>query len=615
MKKFLFIALLMCTTILCAEENPTITARLEKKYDYVKFVDKDGLEYYEISDHSGWPWKDGIADITGKEIIPCKYDYVAPMGLRDDDYEEYFTDKYFWQVETHDNKHGVMDSNGKIIAACIYDDYPILVGYHSSIGPDYSYGVYFEIGKNAVNLIYENGKVIIPASKGYSDVTLWINHTDGTRIIQVKKDNKYGMLDSNGKELVSPKYKSGFVIADFYDQPTRYIDFSSEQGYGLYDYKNKCIAVSPKYYRARGWNNIFETQEKQNGPIKIFHEGKLLVTAKSIFAYKKEQGNGNIYLKYETYDHHAGLINQVTGNMLPRFDSIMELKEGNVYVMDKGRMHIYSLAALEKGNLESLASISKDEAARGVVSDADTNIPQTKKEEESTFAVIIANEMYETFVVPSANNDGAIFKKYCEQALGIPSSNIIYYEDATINNIHAAVNRINDLAEVYDDGCKVIFYYSGQGVTDENSKVMYLLPSDGTLKAVSSTCYSVDKLYRELGSLPNVEEALFIIDAPFNGMTRENQPMEKARGVAMKSRANSVVGKGIAVEAASEGETAYVYAQQNHGLLTYYLLKAIQQTNGQTPIANLIPEVSKKVKEKAIRDLKATQTVQLKKAN
>lgn len=598
-----------------ATENPTVTARLEKKYKRVKFIEDNGLEYYETIDDSNWNWKYGIVDNNGNEVIPCQYDFIAPKGLMDENYDMYFYERYFWLLQTQDKKHGLADSKGKIIVPCIYEDYPFAIGYQGSKGFDYSKGIFIMVTDDyGVVLMSETGKVIIPSSRRYSDISLWTNEADGTCIMAVKKDGKVGLLDANGKELVPPSYKSGFIISGFYDMPTRYINFSSDQGDGLYDYKKKKIAVSPKYYHAQGWYNIVETREKQNGQLKLYYEGKLLTTAKSTFCLKKEDGNGNYYLKYETSDHHAGLINLETGNMLPQFDSIMEIKEGNVFVEEKGVMHIYSLEALEKGSMESLAHISKDEATKGGVSDVDVNIPRTKKEAESTFAVIIANESYETFVVPYAANDGAVFKKYCQDALGIPGTNIIYYEDATINNIYAAVNRIKNLAEVYDDGCNVIFYYSGQGISDENTKAMYLLPSDGTLKAISSTCYSVEKLYREIGTLPNVNEALFILDASFNGMKRVNQPMENSRGVAIKSKANAVVGKTIAIEAAGAGETAFGNPQQNHGLLTYFLLKAIQQTNGKTPIVDLIPDVAKKVKETALRDMNAPQTVQLKKA-
>ena len=49
--------------------------------------------------------------------------------------------------------------------------------------------------------------------------------------------------------------------------------------------------------------------------------------------------------------------------------------------------------------------------------------------------LVISNEYYKyELPVPFALNDGNIFKLYCEKALGIPSKNIRYAPDATLND-------------------------------------------------------------------------------------------------------------------------------------------------------------------------------------
>jgi hypothetical protein len=80
---------------------------------------------------------------------------------------------------------------------------------------------------------------------------------------------------------------------------------------------------------------------------------------------------------------------------------------------------------------ESKAKIGVKEVAVGV-SDVDINIPENKKVNSKTFAIIIANENY-TLVppVPMAGNDGSVFAQYCEKTLGLPKENILQYPDAT----------------------------------------------------------------------------------------------------------------------------------------------------------------------------------------
>ena len=626
MKRVFFISLvsfLECASVLIAAEKPSVTAHLEQTYSYAKFTENNGLEYYLIAVHPKGQdngWLIGVADVDGKVIIPCKYYKVRPSGLYvSGGYD--FNKFQCWSIQDTHGKYGVANSSGKIIIPCEHDGQVNIHEYHDALRfekIDYSvYGYALTMGSDTRCLYDEKGNLIIPLSRGYKYIYSQVNTLDGTKLYKVKytkdKDGKVGLCDSDGTELLPVIYNDihDWNSSDGY--PTRYIKITTDKGEGLYDYKRKIIAVSPKYekYSINIYLNLF-TLHLEDG-YRIYYDDDLLLTADKVFGNWKD--NKEKYLRY-TKDGKDGLINQLTGKVLAcRFDSIMYISNGNVTVKEGENVRLYSLADLENNKIESMASITKDNVNNAVLSDVDQNIPQTKLIQENTFAVIIANENYNNLTVPSANNDGKVFKEYCLKSLGVPKENLIYYEDATINNIHAAVNRVRDLAEVFDEGCKVIFYYSGQGISDEQTKEMYLIPSDGTLKAVSSTCYSLSKLYSEIGTLENVQEALFLIDAPFNGMTRDNKPIQQARGVALKSKPNNVTGNAIAFEAAAGGETALVYNKQNHGLFTYFLLKAIQNNTAGKPLTDLYTEVNKNVREIATRELQTPQNVQLKKAN
>ena len=60
-----------------------------------------------------------------------------------------------------------------------------------------------------------------------------------------------------------------------------------------------------------------------------------------------------------------------------------------------------------------------------LTSEVDKNIPVTNKKNTNTFAVIIANEKYQSVAsVPYAINDGNIFREYCVKTLGIPEKQV-----------------------------------------------------------------------------------------------------------------------------------------------------------------------------------------------
>lgn len=623
-KFFLSLTMFLILDIaLFAEEKPSVTAMLEQKYAEVAFKSKGGIEYYYLfNDRHGSddPYV-GIADVNGNVIVPCVYAYVDLEGLPNHRYKVNYKTKHFWSIYDFNGNCGVVDENGNILIPCQYDGYTNIAIYYNitffadmSDGRPAPYGYAFEMGDKIKCLFDENGKEIIPLSRGYDKFYLSINLVGGTKTISVYKNNKEGLCDITGKELLPPIYNKIFDLSPLTFNETRYLELHLDTGIGLYDYKKKRIAVSPKYFNVSAHANIYYIQAENEGIYKIYYDDTMITTAEKVWG-KNRLNKNDSYNKYTKFkkDNKYGLINDITGKLLPlNVDSIIEINDGNVSAMNNGSMILYSLADLESNRYESIASISQGQLINST-SDVDKNIPQINKQNENTFAVIVANENYNNFIVPAASNDGKIFKEYCMKALGIPSENILYYKDATINNIYAAIKRLKDLAEVYDEGCKIFFYYSGQGITDEQTKKMYLLPTDGTLNAVSSTCYSVSKLYSEIGTLPNVEQALFLIDASFNGMNRENKPLQASRGVAIKSIPNTVAGKSIAVEAASEGETAHVYLSQNHGLFTYYLLKALQNNSSDKAITDILPEIVTNVKTKSTEELKTAQNVQIKK--
>ena len=241
-------------------------------------------------------------------------------------------------------------------------------------------------------------------------------------------------------------------------------------------------------------------------------------------------------------------------------------------------------------------------------SDVDIQIPTTARKEENTFVVIIANKHYdEAPNVDYAFNDGYIFKEYCIKTLGIPSANIRFKEDATFNNIREAVNWIRDIAHnrLYQDKARFIFYYSGHGVPDELTRSMYLLPKDGVAANITTTGYKISDLYDVLAETD--AESLVLLDACFSGFTKSGSALTSTKGV-VKLTSGAPRGNTVVLSAASSNELAHQYQEKAHGLFTYYLLKKLQESQGEISLGELFTYVEKQVVRTSLTVMRKSQT-------
>ena len=254
--------------------------------------------------------------------------------------------------------------------------------------------------------------------------------------------------------------------------------------------------------------------------------------------------------------------------------------------------------AANKIEIESKAQEVKDIQIASLTSEVDKNIPVTNTQNTNTFAVIIANENYTSVAsVPFALNDGNIFQEYCKKTLGIPAKNIRYVPNATLNQIKAQVNWLQDVTKAYANA-NIIFYYAGHGIPDESSRSSYLLPIDGTGTDVT-TGYKLDNLYASLGAIPAKSVTVFM-DACFSGSKRENGMLASARGVALVAKSGVPRGNMVVFSAAQGDETAYPNHEEKHGMFTYFLLKKLQETKGDVTLQELGSYITEKVSQESI---------------
>ena len=240
-------------------------------------------------------------------------------------------------------------------------------------------------------------------------------------------------------------------------------------------------------------------------------------------------------------------------------------------------------------------------------SDVDKDIPTASRTQDKTFALIIANENYEEVdPVPFASNDGAIFKTYCQQTLGIPEDNIHIISDATLGKMRRQTEWLQETMEAYRGDARVILYYAGHGIPDEKNKTAYLLPVDGFGRDVK-TAYPLEELFASLAKQPSKSVTVFL-DACFSGAKREGSMLTSARGVAIKVKQSAPEGNLVVFSASQGDETAYPYDDQQHGMFTYYLLKKLKESANNLTLGELADYVTEQVMQQSMKQNGKMQT-------
>lgn len=262
-------------------------------------------------------------------------------------------------------------------------------------------------------------------------------------------------------------------------------------------------------------------------------------------------------------------------------------------------LNIAPLSAVKEYEQMAQSDDLKNKSKKFTPDVIDLNIPQSDISNNRMFAVIIGNENYQRVApVEFAANDAKVFAKYCERTLGIPQQNIRTYFDATYGDIIAAMRDIKDIASAYDGDIKVMVYYAGHGVPDESNRNAYILPVDATGSDLEG-CYSLGKLYEELGSL-NAELVVAFVDACFSGSLRGDGMLASARGIRLRPRELQASGNLVIVSAASGEQSALPYEEKGHGIFTYYMLQKLNESNGDVNLGELSDYITTEVARQSV---------------
>ena len=387
-----------------------------------------------------------------------------------------------------------------------------------------------------------------------------------SRVTEQTRARKVSELMTEAKKLYIAKQEKKIRISDFTLQP--------------YDAENRVFLIQSKYgdivlpvprenNEARNFSNTWKEVHIEHPEFDI--AGDQMVIRSADFVTR----NGIVY-HYSDKDE----MKYSQAQIAMQFDDIDYSKLGGT------------------SGQRNKVKVEKNTVTVGS-SDVDINIPENKTTHNDKFAFLIGNENYQLIAsVPFALHDVRTMKQYCNKTLGIPETNIRVYEDATFGKMLACVRDIKSISDAYNGEIDIIFYYAGHGVPDEASKSAYLLPvdADGVQK---ESCFPVGRLYNDLGNL-GARSVIVMMDACFSGSQRGEGMLASARGVALKAKPDAPQGRMVTLSAATGEETAYPYDEKQHGMFTYYLLKAMQENKGKLTLGQLADYVQTQVRQRSV---------------
>jgi len=249
-------------------------------------------------------------------------------------------------------------------------------------------------------------------------------------------------------------------------------------------------------------------------------------------------------------------------------------------------------------------------------SDVDINIPENPVSNPNIFAVVIGNEDYSSRQtglrsesnVDFAENDAISFKKYLQSTYGVPDENIKLLRNATYAEMTREIKWLTSLAESHKGSAELVFYFSGHGLPDEQSREGYIMPVDVT-GAEIRLAISLRTLYSELSKFPSKKVTVFL-DACFSGGGR-NEGLLAMKGAKIRPKDEVINGNMVVFTSSSGEESSGFYKDKQHGMFTYYLLKKIQETKGRIDYQSLIDYLRQEVNVRSLILNNKTQNPQI----
>jgi hypothetical protein len=251
-----------------------------------------------------------------------------------------------------------------------------------------------------------------------------------------------------------------------------------------------------------------------------------------------------------------------------------------------------------------------------LTAEVDKNIPVATAKNPNRIALIIGNEDYSSkqegigteVNVAFAENDAYVMKEYLTQTFGVEEQNMHHLVNATGSEMKKKINLVCEIMKRMEGNAELYFYFAGHGYPDEVTKIPYLIPVDVSATNLSEGINLYD-MYRKFADA-NPKKATVFLDACFSGGGRD-AGLLAARALKIKPKQEPIVGNIVVLSATSDKQSALPYKAKQHGIFTYFLLKKLQESQGEIDYSTLFNAVAKNVSIESLRINEKAQDPQI----
>lgn len=583
-----------------------------KKDGYWGYIDKKGLTVIPFEYDDAHSFSEGLAAVKFGD----KWGYIDTYGIRviEPQYEQAGMFGSGYAAVKQNGLWGYIDVDGKVVIDFAYSDVSVF--------------------ENGVATVWINGKAKAIDMKG----TLYKNLKEARKKAPKVTTKNYVASASRSQNYTRKTYGNVQPVTGVGDSFSAFAKNYVEAKVAVWQKKDEFEKTSDYQKRVNETTRNAKIKEYTEEAKKLYikkHSSTLVVSgvlgdydADNEVFMVRERHFGNLLVKVplnEAKDFKSAwdMVKTeptygVANDKLALEKVVFTIPSGKKYTYDNDEALNFSIAQIDYNfaPIEISSQVKSSPIAQQSVSyktvtvgksDVDVEIPQCKSISSNTFAVIIANENYQSEAnVDFALNDGAVFAEYCNKVLGLPKENIQIKNNATLNNMRSAISWLQQVTDAYNGEASVIFYYAGHGIPNEATGQASLLPIDGESTNIM-TAYSLDDLYKTLGNF-KVKDIKVFLDACFSGSQRGDEMLASARATVIKPRACEPRGRMIVFSATHGEQTAFPYKEQFHGMFTYFLLKKLKESKGDVTMGELSEYVKSEVSKRSVVVNKKSQT-------
>lgn len=222
--------------------------------------------------------------------------------------------------------------------------------------------------------------------------------------------------------------------------------------------------------------------------------------------------------------------------------------------------------------------------ASDLTTDIAKNIPKSRHVNSDAIAVVIGNRNYlKAKNVEFAINDAFLMKEYLTKSFGIKEGNIFFLKNASKGDLELYFGtKDNFKGKLYntvkENESDIYIYYSGHGAPSLKDKRGYFVPIECDPNYVELSGYSLQTFYDNLAKIPAKSQTI-ILDACFSGadIFDNISPIITKTDNPIISLDNSIV-----FSSSKDSEVSSWYNEKQHGMFTYFFLKAIHDKNADS---------------------------------